>query len=116
METIVQKLGVVQNIGIVDRMVRVVIATALISIPAYVLSMTDAVFSLGLGIAILLSVYPALTAILGWDPFYSTVSVRTCGNTGWNQCGTLPYEVDAALGHQPVPNNDYDHSLAGSHH
>jgi hypothetical protein len=69
--------------------------------------------------AILLAVYPLMTTLVGWDVIYQFFGARSCTLTGGrNQCGTLPYEVDAALGHSPKLDEgyDYDHSLAGSHH
>jgi hypothetical protein len=107
----------VENIGLVDRIVRFVAGCALMGFGVYSALTTshDAVSAT----AILLAVYPLLTAMLGWDPLYNLIGGRTCSlGAGRNQCGTLPYEVDAALGHNPHPGEgyEYDHSLVGSHH
>ena len=70
-------------------------------------------------IAILLAVYPLMTTMMGWDPIYQLFGARSCSiEGGRNQCGTLPYEVDAALGHKPQPTEgyEYDRSLTGSRH
>ena len=64
----------------------------------------------------MLSIYPAFTSIVGWDLLYQMTNVKSCGLSERNQCCSFPYEIDATLGHNPIPNNDSDHSLAGSHH
>ena len=116
MKTMTSKLATIQNIGLIDRVFRVVLAAILIGGPAYHLYVFDVQFALPHGILMLLSVYPALTGILGWEPFYQVADTKSCGDTERNQCGTLPYQVDAALGHHPIPDDDSDHSLVGSHH
>lgn len=107
----------VENIGLVDRMVRFFAGGALMVFGVYsALTTSHDVVSAA---AILLAVYPLMTAMLGWDPFYNLIGGRSCNLVGGrNQCGTLPYEVDAALGHNPHPDEgyEYDHSLVGSHH
>jgi Inner membrane protein YgaP-like, transmembrane domain len=110
------KLETIQNIGLVDRLVRFSLATVFLAVPAYELVVMGDHFALSYGLLMLLSIYPALTGMLGWDPYYQLTGAKSCGTTERNQCGTLPYEIDAALGHHPIPNNDSDHSLAGSHH
>lgn len=115
MEATGKKMGVVQNVGLSDRIIRTVLGAFLLGGAAMHLVMGGAVASWH-AYAGLVSIYPFLTAMLGWDPFYSLFHTRTCSDTGRNQCGTLPYEVDAALGHEPKPDEDYDHSLTGSHH
>ena len=109
-------LGVVQNLSLIDRALRGLLAAVLLIVPAVELVFLEGTFGWWHGIAMLASVYPGLTAFLGWDPFYQAMGTKTCDLSERNQCGTLPYQVDAALGHHPVPNKDYDHSLAGSHH
>lgn len=115
MDTLAGKIGVIQNLGIVDRVVRVAIGVLLLGGSALHLSVIDGVVGWH-AYAKLISIYPLLTAMLGWDPLYSLFSVRSCNLTGRNQCGTLPYELDAAMGHDPRPQRAYDHSLTGSRH
>ena len=106
-----------ENIGLVDRVARFFGGSALMAYGAINAVMTG--HDLISAAAILLAVYPLMTAMMGWDPLYQLFGVRTCKlKGGRNQCGTLPYEVDSALGHDPKPDQgyDYDHSLAGSHH
>lgn len=105
----------IQNLGLTDRIIRGMIAVLLIGLPTLDLA-NGAVFDWH-GYAILLGTYPALTSILGWDPFYALFNVRSCGYEPRNQCGTFPYEVDAALGHNPTVDKDheFDHSLSTAH-
>ena len=115
MKTMLEKLGVIQNVGLGDRLLRIVIGMVMLVGTIIYLQGSDAYMGWQAYIA-LLSVYPLMTGILGWCPLYTLSRVKTCKMTGRNQCGTLPYQVDAALGHRPVAERDYDHSLAGSHH
>lgn len=109
------KIPVVQNIGLADRMIRFFGGGILLA--GGVLGMVLGASALLSTIALLLAVYPLMTTVMGWDPFYQLLSLRTCSlQGGRNQCGTFPYEVDAAIGHEPEPEKDYDHSLSGSHH
>jgi hypothetical protein len=106
-----------ENIGLIDRMLRFFGGGALMiyGVMSAVLTGHDVVSA----IAILLAVYPLMTTMMGWDPIYELLGARSCEvEGGRNQCGTLPFELDSALGHEPKPDAgyDYDHSLAGSHH
>lgn len=118
MKQITGKLGVVQNIGLVDRMFRFFAGGALLA--GGILGMVAAgTVTLLTASAALLAVYPLMTTMMGWDPFYQLFGSRTCNvEGGRNQCGTFPYEVDSALGRNPHPDegHEYDHSLTGSHH
>ncbi len=111
------KIGPTQNIGLVDRMVRFFGGGALM---AYgVISALITGQSIVSAVAILLAVYPLMTTMMGWDPFYQLFGARSCTlEGGRNQCGTFPYEVDAALGHDPKSKEgrEYDHSLTAAHH
>ena len=112
----VKELSVIQNISLIDRLVRVSIGTALI---------VTAAISLGNNLVIswetytiLLAIYPLLTAILGWDPIYSLTHSSSCSLNGINQCGTIPYEIDSLRGNNPLPDkgHEFEHSLSASHH
>ncbi len=112
------KMGVIYNIGLLDRVVRFIVGFALLAAGAIAMTMSPVITGWET-LAVLVSVYPLLTAILGWDPLYAMFGARSCRlDGGRNQCGTIPYEVDAALGHNPKPDRgfEYDHSLGSSHH
>lgn len=115
MERVRAKLGVVHNLGLADRMVRIFVGTALMV--GGIVSIFDNAILTWEPYAMLISIYPFLTCIVGWDPLYAAFETRTCSlEGGRNACGTFPYEVDAALGHEPIPDVDYHHSLIGAKH
>jgi hypothetical protein len=102
--------------SLLERAVRCAIAAILIAVPSVDLVFLGGTFDWWHAAGMLLSVYPGMTGMLGWDPFYALVGIKTCDLSERNQCGTLPFQIDAALGHHPIPDKDYDHSLGGSHH
>jgi len=118
MERLKGKIAPVQNIGIADRVFRFFAGGALLAGGILGSVITGSV-TIWMAAAVILSVYLLMTTMMGWDPFYQTMNARTCSlEGGRNQCGTFPYEVDAAIGHKPEPDKgyEYDHSLRGSHH
>jgi hypothetical protein len=111
------RVAPVENIGLVDRMIRFVGGGAVMTFG--ILKIVSTGHDVISAAAILLAVYPLMTTVVGWDPIYQLFGGRSCSlKGGRNQCGTLPYEIDAVLGHNPEPDEgfEYDHSLAGSHH
>lgn len=113
------KLEVVQNEGLLDRALRFTIGAVMLGIGVGEMTVTPFI-TWWEAFLVIASVYPLLTAILGWDPFYKMVNARTCSLKAGshNECGTFPYEMDAAMGHKPAPDPgfEYDHSLEASHH
>jgi hypothetical protein len=105
------------NIGLIDRVARFVCGGTLLFAGA-VSSVASGRTEDWQAALMLLAIYPLMTAIIGWDPLYQIMHVRTGTDTGKNVTGTFPFQLDAALGHHPVPDKDYeyDHSLSGSHH
>ena len=107
----------IHNLGLVDRTIRffgggVLLAYGVVDIA---LRGNNAVAA----VAIVLSVYPLLTTVMGWDPFYQLIGGRSCSlESGRNQCGTLPFELDAALGHNPKPpiGREHEHNLTAARH
>jgi len=115
MKQITDNMTPVQNIGLMDRMVRFFGGGALLAGGSLMLALGENSFTAV--IMVLLAVYPLMTTMMGWDPLYQLFGAKTCSlEAGRNACGTFPYEVDSALGHNPKPDHDYDHSLAASHH
>ncbi len=93
---------VLQNMGLIDRVARFVIGGAMLAyaVPPYAswgTPLTLGQQTLMIGI----SAYALMTAIIGWDPLYALLHVRSGSATGRNQCGTFPYEVKAMLGRDP---------------
>lgn len=115
MERLSGNISPAENIGLIDRMVRFFGGGALLAYGVISIVMTG--HDIVSAAAVLLAVYPLMTTMMGWDPFYQLLGTRTCNlESGRHQCGTLPYEMDAALGHNPQPDKgyEYDHSLTGS--
>jgi hypothetical protein len=107
-------LGPIQNLGWLDRTIRVIIGFALVFTVLFEFQKTG---DLG-GYAYLpiLAIYPFLTAVLGWDPLYSASNIRSCGGSDRNKCGTYPFEIESALGKKPECNEGFDCSVPGDHH
>lgn len=112
---IIKREGVLQNLGWLDRAVRVIVGGVLLVVPMMILTEAQEILSWQT-LSMLIAVYPLLTGIIGIDPIYSGLNLRTCDTSRRNQCGTFPYELDAALGHNPLPVSDIDHSLEHSRH
>jgi len=119
-----KKSMVIENLGWLDRTIRFIVGTAFISISAtylFIAETTPAWLRQGEPnvwpyYLMIIAIYPLATAILGRDPIYGFFNVKSCDTSERNVCGTFPYEVDAALGHKPVPDSEIEHSLSMSHH
>ncbi len=111
---IIKREGVMQNLGWLDRVLRVLLSGALLLVPM-LLAETSGVQEWQ-SLFMLLAIYPLLTGIIGVDPIYQGLHLRSCDTSRRNQCGTFPYEVDAALGHDPQPGSNIEHSLEHSRH
>ena len=108
--------GVAQNEGWLDRSIRVLAGLSLLLIPAYTLEFD---FSREMSweyYAMLFSVVPLITGAIGWCPIYHLFGIKSCGTSAQNPCGSFPYQIDAALGHNPIPDNDVEHTLEHSRH
>lgn len=117
MLTLAEKSRPVQNIGLIDRTVRFLIGAGLVG---YIFSYHEMKLpgvSIALQVlAVTVSLYPLMTAMFGWDPFYALLNVGSCGGSGRNQCGTLPYQIKAVLGRAPkYCDSDAEHSLEACH-
>jgi hypothetical protein len=80
-----------ENIGLLDRLLRM--GAAVVLIGQILLWHEDPVAQYGL---VLLGLYPAFTAIMGWDPLYAAAGWRTCGRSPRNVCGSLTDQLRAA--------------------
>jgi hypothetical protein len=109
---------IVQNLGAVDRIVRVIVGIVILGIPFAILSQPGAEMTWWFTGSMMLGIYPFLTAIVGVDPLYHLFKIRSCtvDPHGRNQCGSFPYEVDALLGHEPKPRHSNTHDLSDSDH
>lgn len=110
------------NIGLIDRVVRLVVGIAMLAGGAFYVAQAGALHTyttteMTMLITILVSIYPLLTAVLGVDPIYTVTDTSSGSNTGRNQCGTFPYQIKAALGKAPRYSEtaDSEHSLESCH-
>ena len=110
------KLGLIENMGFYDRIVRTVIGVAL-NVPAVIY--VYQLMSLGTTTPMFdpngpqfymsaVSFYFLLTALVGWDPFYALFKVKSCGGSGRNRCGSFQYQTEAAMGHNPTVDKNYE--------
>lgn len=112
----VNKERVPQNEGWLDRILRIAFGGAMILVTAYLLEFDFTKEATWEYYVMLLGIIPVITGFIGWCPIYKALGIRTCGGNGKNPCGSLPFEIDAALGHHPIPDSDIEHSLERSHH
>ena len=80
-----------QNIGIIDRTVRIIVGVSMIG--AWFVYPIASV-SMWFALLPLLGVFPLLTGILGWCPTYAMFHTKSCGTDKYNTCGTFPDQLD----------------------
>ncbi len=117
MHTLHQSIGPVQNLGWLDRTVRLIVGAALMAV---------ALLEVGQGSPLgwqaylpIIAAYPLFSGLFGWDPLYAAGHIKSCDTSSHNKCGTYPFEVESAMGKDVTCNDDYDCSLSGnekSHH
>ena len=107
---------IIQNQGWLDRVLRISISSTMIIVTAYLLEYDFTPKASWEYYTMLLGIIPAVTGLIGWCPVYKLLGIRSCGGSEKNPCGSLPFEIDAALGHHPIPNSDIEHTLENSHH
>jgi hypothetical protein len=86
-----QNKHALQNIGLIDRTVRVIVGLAMISV--WFIYPVESV-SLWFALLPLLGVFPLLSGILGWCPTYAFFRTKSCGTDKHNTCGTFPDQLD----------------------
>jgi len=86
-----QNSNALQNIGLIDRSIRVIIGLAMMSVlfiyPAQSISSWFVLFPL-------LGVIPLLSGVLGWCPVHAAFHTKSCGMDEHNSCGTLPDQLE----------------------
>jgi hypothetical protein len=110
---ILRKIRSIQeNMGVVDRSLRMIAGSALI-IPLVVTMMKiSPILMEGQPYALVLSFYLLVTGMTGRDPIYLMFHGRTCGLSERNRCGSFMYQMKAALGRHPGPDQAYEaHAL-----
>lgn len=109
MKRIILISDVYQNMSLLDRSLRTLISLAILIGTIISISLND-VLSTSItwhSFVIFLSIYPFLTGLLGWDPYYWMTRLKTCGLSDKNLCGTLPHQINAAIGRDLLPDYDY---------
>jgi len=105
-----------QNLGMWDRIFRFILGCIMLAVPYYYMTQTGKMVEAWYGWSMVISVYPFLTSIIGCDVLYNFFHVKSCDLSNRNRCGSFPFEVDAFLGHNPIPEDDTEHTLAHSRH
>lgn len=117
MTTLSENVRTIENMGLFDRVVRFFVGGSILGYLVLYQGMQHPVISLGWQVALIaVAVYAIITAMMGWAPLYSILGIRSCNSTGRNQCGSLPYQIKALLGHAPrYCDSDSEHSLESCH-
>lgn len=120
MLTKAEEVRVVQNLGLTDRIVRFALGAALmapgIAAASAALVGSGPTLNTWMVTMMAISVYPLMTAMIGVDPLYRLFRIRSCSDSGTNQCGTLPYQLRARKGEAPAYCEvDDTHSLEACH-
>lgn len=116
MITLAEKSHVVQNMGLIDRALRLLIGVALLGVSYYYAIHSGMKFEIFEFYSFAIALYPVFTGMFGWDPFYALFNGRSCSDTGRHQCGTLPYQWKVLMGHAPkYCESDTEHSLESCH-
>lgn len=93
-DTNLQHPNALQNIGIIDRTVRILVGLAMISV-WFFYPMTS--LNLSIALLALLGVAPLLSGILGWCPVHAMFKTKSCGTDDRNTCGTYPDQLNHLL-------------------
>ncbi len=105
-----------QNEGWLDRVIRVCLGTLMLAVPLYQIMVQGQMVQMWHAILMLCSTYPILSGILGFDAVYNMLHIKSCDSSRRNQCGSFPYQIDAAMGHNPRPRDHVAHTLMNSRH
>lgn len=90
-----------ENMGVVDRSLRVIAGGSLIIPLVVTMSITSPFLMAGQPYALAVAFYLLLTGMMGWDPIYAVFRGRTCGLSRTNRCGTFMYQMKAAANGHP---------------
>lgn len=110
MTQLTEKWRVIENLGFMDRIIRMMAGVFLLA-PIILTVVQDKAVGWEL-YTTLLSFYLLLTSMMGWDPFYAMSHTRSCGLSERSPCGTFEYEAKAAMGRHPDHDKGYEtHAL-----
>ena len=86
-----QNSNAIQNIGLIDRIVRIVVGAGMISTLFF---FDFKAVTLWLAVVPLIGVFPLLSGVLGWCPTYAMFHTKSCGTDEHNTCGTMTDQLD----------------------
>lgn len=117
MITLSENVRPIENIGLIDRLVRFLIGGGALVYFVFYTEMQHPIMMVASQVLVAgVCVYLMITAMLGWEPLYAVFRVKSCSITGRNQCGTIPYQFKALIGHAPkYCESDSEHSLEACH-
>jgi len=107
----VRFVGAIQNLGWFDRALRFVLGLFLII--AAVIDLESSQDGGVYAYLMIFAIYPTMSAVLGWDPIYHLMQIKSCNPYGRNRCGTFPFEIAAVFGRK-LKCDENDCSLAGN--
>jgi hypothetical protein len=85
-----QNTNVLQNLSAIDRGMRIIIGSALVSTSLFI---DITAMNLSLALLPLVGSIVALSGVLGWCPVYAVFGTKSCGVDNHNRCGTLPFQI-----------------------
>lgn len=117
MTTLSKNVRTIENMGLFDRVVRFLVGGSILGYLVLYHGMQYPAITFGWQLVLTaVAVYAIITAMMGWAPLYSILGIRSCNSTGRNQCGSLPYQIKALMGHAPkYCDSDSEHSLESCH-
>lgn len=115
MTTLAEKTQVLQNVGLIDRLTRLLLGASILAWTYYSAVYKELEAAAWVTYSFGIALYPVFTGMLGWDPFYALFGGRTCSG-GSQPCGSLPYQVKALFGRAPrYCDTDVERSLEACH-
>lgn len=104
-----------ENVGLLDRSLRLIAGAAMLAVPYLLMIQENSSIHVWYSLSMLLSVYPILTGIIGFDPLYKLYDAKTCDLSQRNQCGDFPYQVDALFQHHSTNDDEFDDRQGSGH-
>jgi len=115
--TTAEQVHPIQNMGLIDRMVRFSIGAWVVGMLVFYYRMHSAMLPAPVMFYIIaVCNYLIWASMTGWDPLYALFHLRSGNDAGRNPCGTFPYQVKAILGRAPLYcDTDDERSLEACH-